>query len=223
MTVPLALRALMAGPYPIVTALGIAIGSAEAPTDQGFYKTHAVGFSSQQNWDAEIEPIDLDIDPSNAFSGEIANGRSLNKWRVQASYSLGFSSWESVKATTSGSEVEAKIKGGMTVQTFLISSFYDFKNKSKFTPYLGGGLGLSQLNSPEVTVVLDGSSETTAINSLAPSGKLIAGTSYELTQTKDIFIEGGLLQIFPLTPFNNEVSIDPLRFAGVQIGMRWKF
>ena len=82
MTVPLALRALMAWPPPIVTALGIAIGSFEAPTDQGFYKTHAVDFSSQQNWDAEIEPIDLDIDPSNAFSCEIAIGRRLNKWRV---------------------------------------------------------------------------------------------------------------------------------------------
>ena len=42
MTVPLALRALMAGPPPIVTALGIAIGSFEAPSDQGFYRTHAV-------------------------------------------------------------------------------------------------------------------------------------------------------------------------------------
>ena len=223
MTVPLALRALMAGPPPIVTALGIAIGSFEAPSDQGFYRTHAVDLSSPQNWDAQIQQVELDINPSDAFGGQFAVGRSRNKWRVEASYSLSFSSWESVKATTSGSEMEAKIKGGMNVQTFLISSFYDFKNKSKFTPYLGGGLGLSQINSPEVTVVLDGSSETTAINSLAPSGKLIAGTSYELTQTKDIFIEGGLLQIFPLTPFNNEVSIDPLRYAGVQIGMRWKF
>ena len=62
----------MAGPYPIVTALGIALGLAEAPSDQGFYITYAVGFSSQQNWDAEIEPIDLDIDSSNALNDEIA-------------------------------------------------------------------------------------------------------------------------------------------------------
>ncbi len=206
-------------------ALVVAAGSAVTPVGKDFYATNAVGFSSPRDWEAQLEEIELEIDLGDGVAGEIAIGHRLNNWRLEASYGLNYSSWKSMKVTSSTSEAEAKIgmKGRINVQTFLISSFYDFKNKSKFTPYLGGGLGLSQINSPEVTVVLDGFSETTAINSLAPSGKLIAGTSYELTQTKDIFIEGGLLQIFPLTPFNNEVSIDPLRYAGVQIGMRWKF
>ncbi len=184
----------------LTTLLGsfLGFGSLAVPLNEGFYQVNAVGFTSSQNWDAQIEQVELDIDLSDVFAYQFVLGRSLNKWRVEAGYSIHSSSWESVKATASGSEVEAQIKGEMNVQTFLVSSFYDFENKSKFTPYIGGGLGLAQLSSPEVTTSLDDFSETKGINAMAPSGQLIAGTSYELNPEFDVFLEGGLLQIFPI-------------------------
>ena len=210
----------------LTTLLGsfLAFGSFAVPLNEGFYQVNAVGLSPSQNWDAQIEQVELDIDLSDVFAYQFVLGRSLNKWRVEAGYSIHSSSWESVKATASGSEVEAQIKGEMNVQTFLVSSFYDFENKSKFTPYIGGGLGLAQLSSPEVTTSLDDFSETKDIYAMAPSGQLIAGTSYELSPDIDVFLEGGLLQIVPINGLSSkDFSIDPLRFAGVKIGTRWRF
>ena len=210
----------------LTTLLGsfLAFGSFAVPLNEGFYQVNAVGLSPSQNWDAQIEQVELDIDLSDVFAYQFVLGRSLNKWRVEAGYSIHTSSWESVKATASGSEVEAQIKGEMNVQTFLVSGFYDFENKSKFTPYIGGGLGLAQLSSPEVTTSLDDFSETKDIYAMAPSGQLIAGTSYELSPDIDVFLEGGLLQIVPINGLSSkDFSIDPLRFAGVKIGTRWRY
>ena len=59
------------------------------------------------------------------------------------------------------------------------------------------------------------------MNGLVLSGKLTAGVTYKLDHTNDIYLEGGLLQLFPMG--DEDISIDPLRFAGVKIGTRWKF
>ena len=75
--------------------------------------------------------------------------------------------------------------------------------------------------SPKVTVSRDDNSHTGVVNDLALSGQLTAGVTYKLDGTNDIYLEGGLLQIFPRG--GDDISIDPLRFAGVKIGTRWRF
>jgi len=204
-------------------ALVVAAGSAVAPVGKDFYATNAVGFSSARHWETQLEEFELEIDLSDGVAGEVAFGRKLNNWRLEASYGLNYSSWKSMKVTSSTSEAEAKIgmKGRINVQTFLLSSFYNFENQSKFSPYLGGGLGLSQLGSPKVTMTHGDNSYTDAVNDLALSGQLTAGVTYKLDDTNDIYLEGGLLQIFPRG--SDDISIDPLRFAGVKIGTRWEF
>ena len=153
-------------------ALVVAAGSAVAPVGKDFYATNAVGFSSARAWETQLEEVELEIDLSDGIAGEIAIGHRLNNWRLEASYGLNYSSWESMKVTSSTSEAEAKIgmKGRINVQTFLLSSFYNFENQSKFSPYVGGGLGLSQLGSPKVTMTHGGDSYTSSMNGLALSG-----------------------------------------------------
>jgi len=204
-------------------ALVVAAGSAVTPVGKDFYATNAVGFSSPRDWEAQLEEIELEIDLGDGVAGEIAIGHRLNNWRLEASYGLNYSSWKSMKVTSSTSETEAKIgmKGRINVQTFLLSSFYNFENQSKFSPYVGGGLGLSQLGSPKVTMTHGGDSYTSSMNGLVLSGKLTAGVTYKLDHTNDIYLEGGLLQLFPMG--DEDISIDPLRFAGVKIGTRWRF
>ena len=204
-------------------ALVVAAGSAVTPVGKDFYATNAVGFSSPRDWEDQLEEIELEIDLGDGVAGEIAIGHRLNNWRLEASYGLNYSSWKSMKVTSSTSEAEAKIgmKGRINVQTFLLSSFYNFENQSKFSPYVGGGLGLSQLGSPKVTMTHGGDSYTSSMNGLALSGQLTAGVTYKLDQTNDIYLEGGLLQLFPMG--DEDISIDPLRFAGVKIGTRWRF
>ena len=144
-------------------ALVVAAGSAVAPVGKDFYATNTVGFSSPRDWEAQLEEVETEIDLSDGIAGEVAFGRKLNNWRLEASYGLNYSSWKSMKVTSSTSEAEAKIgmKGRINVQTFLLSSFYNFENQSKFSPYVGGGLGLSQLGSPKVTMTHAGDSYTT--------------------------------------------------------------
>ena len=150
-------------------ALVVAAGSAVAPVGKDFYASNEVGFSSARDWETQLEEFELEINLSDGVAGEIAFGRKLNNWRLEASYGLNYSSWKSMKVTSSTSEAEAKIgmRGRINVQTFLISSFYDFKNKSKFSPYVGGGLGLSQLGSPKITMTHGGDSYTSSMNGLA--------------------------------------------------------
>ena len=204
-------------------ALVVAAGSAAAPVGKDFYATNAVGFSSPRDWEAQLEEVEKEIDLSDGIAGEVAFGRKLNNWRLEASYGLNYSSWKSMKVTSSTSEAEAKIgmKGRINVQTFLPSSFYNFENQSKFSPYVGGGLGLSQLGSPKVTMTHGGDSYTSSMNGLALSGQLTGGVTYKLDHTNDIYLEGGLLQLFPMG--DDDISIDPLMFAGVKIGTRWRF
>lgn len=65
--------------------------------------------------------------------------------RVEIEYALRSNTnteWSGVKGTRKGS-----IDATWNVQTLFANAYFDFHNSTKFTPYIGGGLGMGFINS----------------------------------------------------------------------------
>ena len=75
------------------------------------------------------------------LSAAVAMGHEFEKLRIEGETSYQKNDFDT--ATFSGTEVA--LDGEASVLTFLANAYFDYKNRSDFTPYLGGGIGLSRI------------------------------------------------------------------------------
>ena len=92
--------------------------------------------------------------------------------------------------------------GNINTNSVFVSGYYDFKSKtskSKFTPYVGAGLGWTSVNIPSMpysaTLTFQGNNfnynGNTASGSAGTIGYLAkVGVSYSLAKPADLFVEG---------------------------------
>jgi opacity protein-like surface antigen len=152
----------------LLTVLCIVPTYASAAEQLGIYVApkfvygYARGIDAMVTW-AEInkkngynETGTFDISGKDTWGGSIALGYDFNKnfdipVRAEIEYAL-FSNAESKKTTVSfhpdGTTPNYRDVGKLTVgiQTLFLNSYYDFRNSSSFTPYVGAGIGMAFLD-----------------------------------------------------------------------------
>ena len=103
-----------------------------------------------------------------------------------------------------------------------LSAYWDINTHSRWTPYIGGGIGYgwqNQANSADATTNYNGYSAS------AFAWQVKAGISYSLTARGDLFAEftyrglGG----FSAADGGTAYAYDSFNRYGVQIGTRWRF
>ena len=99
--------------------------------------------------------------------------------------------------------------------SIFISSYFDFSNKSKFTPYLGIGIGPSLIDTDQVFAHANKNTDIT----FGYQGKF--GISYDVFDTSDLFLEG-VYQATKSFKLHNQ-QIDPLEMFSTRLGIRYKF
>ena len=115
---------------------------------------------------------DYDLDNSVLFSGAVGMHVMPN---VRGEFEIAYSKSDLGDGTVAGTAAAGA--GDISRLAFMLNGFYDFKNTSQVTPYLGAGLGLARLNaSKEALTSIDDESDTVFAYQLA------AGVGYDINE-----------------------------------------
>ena len=148
------------------------------------------------------------------WSADVALGYKFNKnIRGEISYAFNLLDDNSAPTDTNGGTGYLGLDQ-IDTHSLFASVYYDLPNSSKFTPYFGGGLGTTFIDT-------DGSYQSRKQNDLTfgYQGKL--GLSYELKDSTDLFAEG-IYQSTKSFNINGYVS-KPIDIYSTRLGMRYKF
>ena len=116
--------------------------------------------------------------------------------------------------------------GNVVSNSVFVSGYYDFPTKSKFTPYVGAGLGYTSVNLPSepatFTSAIASGSKNIDSGSASSFGYLAKlGVSYAAAKSTDIYVEGIYQGNTGVTI--NEVQVDPLNTFSARAGLRFRF
>ena len=174
----------------------------------------------------------LGYDFGNNIRGELTY--VLNNYAIGTAAINGNIAWSG--GGTSGNipySVNGSASGNINTNSVFVSGYYDLKpksSKSKWTPYVGGGLGWTSVTVPTVpysaTVNINGNSYgytgTSSGGSASAFGYMAKlGVSYAVSKPADLFAEGVYQGN---TSVNiNSVSYGALNSFSVRAGVRFRF
>jgi opacity protein-like surface antigen len=167
----------------------------------------------------------LGYDFGNNIRAELSytyNALSIGQSTVNASGTLGGFSY-------SGNGT-INTTGTLSTNSVFVSGYYDIPTKSKFTPYVGAGIGWTGVSVPaqnvSATVTVDGTRYTLPVEGDGGSGSAFGyqakiGVSYAVSQPADVFLEG-------IYQGNTSVTIGRSTYGslndfGVRAGVRYRF
>jgi opacity protein-like surface antigen len=150
---------------------------------------------------------------------------------VLGSYALGDTSFSgNVRADgqsfpITGGNISAS--GNVSTNSVMFSGYYDFKSKSKFTPYVGGGIGYTSVSIASMPASLTANGVT--FNNLTVDGgsgsafgyQAKLGVSYAVSKPADVF--GEVIYQGNTGVTINEVSYGALNAFSVRAGARFRF
>ncbi|MBO9477324.1 porin family protein [Shimia sp. R11_0] len=169
------------------------------------------------------EDLNLGISVGRGF-GSIGNGASL-RGEIELSYRS--NDIDAVDFSGNGAGAEANPGGDISSTFLMANAIVDFETNSKFTPYVGGGIGVGFIDQDVVygannNVTIRGDDE-------AFTAQLIAGTSYALNDTTSLFGDVRYARSFDVTgtrtaPNGTTASVsDDISNTSVNFGVRFKF
>jgi hypothetical protein len=100
----------------------------------------------------------------------------------------------------------------------LASLYYDIETNSRWTPYIGGGIGYTNLSTPSFS--LNGF-PTNSVNKGLFGWQAKVGVSYAMSYNSDIYVEGVYQGAGGYTSEN--LTFDAFNSFGGKIGFRYRF
>ena len=171
--------------------------------------------------------FEYEVDNTGVFS--IGVGRKFNDYRLEFNYSKAKIESDNFTVTTGGAGVVATITPALEsdVSSYMIYGYKDFPSDSKFTPYLGLGLGIGHFSAEDQTATVAGTDfEFEGAAETVFSFGLKGGASYEIADNTSIFTEG-LYQNFASyelsDPDFETVNYDSNQFFAVSAGIKFSF
>ena len=192
--------------------------------DKGkFYISSGLGFTNDPEMVDSDKPGTNNRSVNNHFntseldgkwSAEFALGYEFNKnIRGELSYAFNMLKDNSQSSDANGGTGYLGL-GMIDTHSLFASLYYDFPNKSKFTPYFGGGIGTTLIDVDSSNLDRKPSDLT-----FGYQGKL--GLSYEMMESTDLFLEG-IYQTTESFKLSSYVS-DPIDIYSTRLGLRYKF
>ena len=183
------------------------------------------------------------LDLGAGFAGEAGVGYDFGDIRAELTYLYKGSSVGDI--TGSGTETGTldgvsytnfpytfNLSGSGTVSTnsVLVSGYYDIATNSKFTPYVGGGIGYTNVSVPTQsgTATLSGGGITASQSVNVEGGnagafgyQAKAGVAYAASEKADVFLEGTYQGSTGVSI--KGISYSPLNAFGLRAGVRFRF
>jgi OmpA-OmpF porin, OOP family len=182
----------------------------------GLYLGLGAGVNFAEDSDVTGTGVNATADYDTGYSIIGAIGHSYRN-KMRGEFELGYQDLDvgSVSGSSAGS-------GDVDVFSFMINGFYDFKNKSKWTPYVGVGIGGANVSADGVSNV---SGSVLDDSDLVFAYQAMGGLTYQVNSNLGLFADYRYFGTSDadLTLANNtDVDAD---FAShrIMFGMRWHF
>ena len=251
------LRLLFAAAAASAVAFAAPVRAQEASTNKstGFYATLGAGatWTDSVNYDESYSGaystgetysgnVNSTLNLGSGFAGEAGIGYDFGDIRAEVTYVYKAASMGNISA--SGSEAGTLFgvayslpyslsfdgSGTLSTNSVLVSGYYDIPTKSKWTPYVGGGIGYTNVSYPKTTgfstLTIGGAQSTVAVTVPSSSGgsfgyQAKVGLGYAVSNTADLFVEGVYQGSSTVTI--NTVDFDGLNSFGARAGVRIRF
>ena len=214
-------------------ASGVVLAAFSSPAlaeekDKGFYATFGGGFDDIQKtgWGSTQSGTtyggDSEVDPG--FGGDVGLGYDFGKFRVEATYVVGGGILGDCEENVADTTCETG--GSISTKSYMASGYYDIEiPDSKYTPYLGGGIGTTTVSWDEIKVGSTKYSVNDSDNIF--TWQLKAGVSYAARDNVDVFAEG---VYHKYSDFHSDTGVDGANYdfknfssLGARAGFRYHF
>jgi opacity protein-like surface antigen len=199
----------------------------QVPDPKGFYATLGLGAGWPQNVTGHTNVLGVTVDSSyslnGGFAGEIGAGYDFGVVRAELTYSYNNASLSNLPVTALGTSVTAAISNGnVNTNSVLASAYVDIPTKSRWVPYVGGGLGYTNVGWGAYSATALGVTLTEAAGSQGVLGyQAKVGLSYLASKNADVFVEGTYLGT---TGFSvGQVNYNSINSWGARLGARYRF
>ena len=154
------------------------------PDTRGFYATLGIGASWPQSTSTSSPALaaPITVNYGGSFSGEAGLGYDFGAVRTELTYVYD-------RASITGASGGATATGNRNASSVMASAYFDIPTQSRWVPYLGGGIGYTNLSSGTVTA--PGSGVTLNGGNQGLFGyQAKAGVAYVASDSTDLFLEG---------------------------------
>lgn len=165
------------------------------------------------------------LDLGGGFSGDVGVGYDFGALRAELTYGysraslnalgaanpIGFGAFGIVPFTNN-------VSGIINKSDVLASLYYDIETNSRWTPYIGGGIGYTNLSTPSFS--LNGF-PTNSVNKGLFGWQAKVGVSYAMSYNSDVYLEGVYQGAGGYSSEN--LTFDAFNSFGGKIGFRYRF
>jgi len=204
------------------------IGNVGSPSVQGtgFYVTAGAGYNWPSNW-AYQDNVDFanfsgKVDLKGGFSADGGIGYDFGAIRTELTYVFGRSSLDRINANGSignddFSGSTGRVSGNLNQNSVMASAYLDIPF-GHWVPYIGGGLGYTNLSTPSFTI---GDTRFGSGNQGALGWQAKLGLAYAVNWNLDIYAEG----VYSGASGINTDNFDFQSFNeyGAKLGFRYRF
>ena len=173
--------------------------------------------------------IDAEFPTDDPFNYSIGLGKEFNDLRFELNYSGSTVSSDSITATSGGVGITASITPYLKAKTksYMLYGFKNLSNETKYTPYIGLGLGMSTLKTDETTVTLLGESVAlTGSSNTVFTYALKGGVNYKIAKDTSIYTEATYQNFGSFTAEEEgyeNVNYDSINYFGINAGLKFNF
>ncbi|MBO8240328.1 porin family protein [Prochlorococcus marinus XMU1412] len=209
---------------------GVFLSPIQAEEKTGFYGTVSIGTDSLNapTWGATARGTDYGGKANlenDGLSYDLGIGYDFGKWRTDLTYSEEQHDLKSCTETKTSATCATGGQGEGDASSIIATVYRDFSNDSKWTPYIGAGLGTTNINSNNITV---NSVEYNLNDKDTFTYQVKAGTSYEITEKAVLFGEISYKAYNDITSVNTNVSsvdfdVTDISSFGFRLGTRFIF
>ena len=206
---------------------GKTASQASATSQKGFYATLGVGGAWPQNVTGDSTILGVGVTASyglnGGLSGEIGVGYDFGPVRTELTYAYTGATLNTVTASALGASINGSVSNGsVSTNSVLMSAYVDIPTKSKFTPYVGGGLGYTNVGWGAYSANFSGVQwnwQSGSQGVLGYQAKL--GVTYQASAKADVFVEGAYQGSSGFSV--DSVNYDSLSAFGARVGARYRF
>jgi opacity protein-like surface antigen len=165
------------------------------------------------------------LDLGGGFSGDVGVGYDFGALRGELTYGYSRASLNAVGAANPigfGAfgivPFTNNVSGVINKNDVLASLYWDIETNSRWTPYIGGGIGYTNLSTPSFS--LNGF-PTNSVNKGLFGWQAKVGVSYAMSYNSDVYLEGVYQGAGGYSSEN--VTFDAFNSFGGKIGFRYRF
>ncbi len=180
------------------------------------------GFRTRNLDNRGFENVNGDLSFGGGFSGDLAVGYDFGAIRTELSYVYTRASVNEVSFSENGNNYDLSSSGIINKNDVFASGYWDISTGSRWTPYIGGGVGYTNLSTPRIKVSSGGDSVSTGSANQGLFGwQAKLGVSYGVSNVSDVYLEGTYSGASGFESDN--VRYDSYNDFGAKLGFRYRF